>query len=53
MTKFDREHQGTHICLVCNEPKEDRNHMFTCKASTAVKNQEKNLKETTESVRGA
>lgn len=42
-TKFDRRHQDTHTCPVYNEPKEDRNHMFTCKASTVVKNREKNF----------
>ena len=36
-TKFDRKEQDTHTYPVCNEPNEDRNHMFTCKVPTAVK----------------
>ena len=42
-TKFDRREQDTHVCPVCQEPREDRNHMFTCKAPTAVTNREKNF----------
>ena len=42
-TKFDRREQDTHSCPVCQEPREDRNHIFTCKAPTAVKNREKNF----------
>ena len=42
-TKFDRRYQDTHNCPVCSEPKEDRNHMFTCKAPTARTNRKKSL----------
>ena len=42
-TKFDRQEQDIHTCPICNKPKEDRNHMFTCKGPSAVKNQEKNF----------
>ena len=42
-TKFDRRYQDTHNCPVCSEPKEDRNHIFTCNAPTTMKNREKSL----------
>ena len=42
-TIFDRKQQDTHTCPVCNEPKEDRNHMFTYKGPTAVTKREKKL----------
>ena len=41
--KFDRREQDTHLCPVCQEPREDRNHLFTCKAPTVVTNREKNF----------
>ena len=37
-TKFDRRQQDTQTCPVYSGPKDDRNHLFTCKAPTAVKN---------------
>ena len=43
-TIFDRQQQDTHNCPVCNEPREDRNHMFTCQAPSAIANREQNLK---------
>ena len=42
-TIFDRKQQDTHTCPVCNGPKKERNHMFTCKVATAVINREKKL----------
>ena len=30
-----------HTCPVCNGPNEDRNHMLTCKAPSAVANRKK------------
>ena len=45
--KFDRQEHNTHTCPVCNEPKEDRNHMFTCIGPSAVQNREKNFKSMT------
>ena len=42
-TIFDRRQEETHTCPVCSGPKEDRNHIFTCKGSTAVSNREKQL----------
>ena len=44
-TIFDRKQQDTHTYPVCQEPREDRNHMFTCQAPSAIANCEKNLKE--------
>ena len=44
-TIFDRRQQDTHTCPVCEAPREDRNHMFTCQGPSAIKNREKNLKE--------
>ena len=46
-TLFDRHKQDSHTCLVCNEPKEDRNHMFNCKGLSAVNNQEKHFTDLT------
>ena len=37
-TLFNRKEQDTHTYPVCNEPQEDRNHMFTCKDPPAVEN---------------
>ena len=40
---FNRKEQDTHTCPVCNEPQEDRNHMFTYKGPSAVENRKKKL----------
>ena len=42
-TLFNRQEQDPHTCPVCNGPNEDRNHMLTCKAPSAVANQKKNF----------
>ena len=42
-TLFNRQEQDTHTCPIYNKPNEDRNHMLTCKAPSAVKNRNKNL----------
>mmetsp|Transcript_26289 Transcript_26289/g.28290 ORF Transcript_26289/g.28290 Transcript_26289/m.28290 type:complete len:201 (+) Transcript_26289:414-1016(+) len=44
-TIFDRKQQDTHTYFVCNAPKEDRNHMFSCQGPSAINNWKRNLKE--------
>ena len=44
-TKYNQRHKKTHTCPVCSEPQENRNHMITCQAPSAVKNKEKGLKD--------
>ena len=43
-TKYNRKEQGTHNYPVCSGAHEDRNHVFSCPAPSAVKNREKGLK---------
>ena len=37
---------------MCNKPREDRNHIFTCQAPSAIANREKNLKELKQELEG-
>ena len=42
-TLFNRREQNTHTCPVCNGPNEDRDHMLTCQAPSAIANRKKNF----------